>query len=109
MFLYWYEDEVEPAEWSNPIWKVKASKVPTEPLEPVYFETVTQMIKVCSLNTFTGVRDVAILLFLLDTGARANEFLSLNLDDINQVHGDILIRQGKGHKPRTVFIGRQSK
>ncbi len=31
-FLYWYEDEVEPEGWKNPIRKVKAPKVPTEPL-----------------------------------------------------------------------------
>jgi site-specific recombinase XerD len=108
-FFLWYEDEVEPQGWSNPIRKVKAPKVPMEPLEPVSFETVTQMVKVCPHNTFTGDRDAAILLCLLDTGARANEFLSVNLDDINQARGDILIRQGKGRKPRTVYIGKQSK
>jgi site-specific recombinase XerD len=109
VFLYWFEDEVEPEGWSNPIRKVKAPKVPIEPLEPVSFKTVTEMIKVCPINTFTGVRDVAIMLLLLDTGARASEFLALNLDDINQASGDILIRQGKGHKPRTVYIGKHTK
>jgi site-specific recombinase XerD len=108
-FFLWYEDEVEPEGWSNPIRKVKAPRVPLEPLEPVSFETVTLMIKACPRNTFTGDRDAAILLCLLDTGARASEFLSVNLDDINQARGDILIRQGKGRKPRTVYIGKQSK
>jgi len=108
-FFLWYEDEVEPQGWSNPIRKVKAPKVPVEPLEPVSFDTVSQMVKACRHNTFTGDRDAAILLCLLDTGARASEFLSINLDDINQARGDILIRQGKGHKPRTVYIGKQSK
>ena len=73
------------------------------------FGTVTQMIKACPHNTFTGDRDAAILLCLLDTGARASEFLSINLEDINQARGDILIQQGKGRKPRTVYIGKQSK
>ncbi|MDP2995497.1 MAG: tyrosine-type recombinase/integrase [Anaerolineales bacterium] len=108
-FFLWYEDEVEPVGWSNPIRKVKAPRVPVEPLEPVSFETVAHMVKACPHNTFTGDRDAAILLCLLDTGARASEFLSVNLDDINQARGDILIRQGKGRKPRTVFIGKQSK
>jgi site-specific recombinase XerD len=108
-FFLWYEDEVEPEGWSNPIRKVKAPRVPVEPLEPVSFETVAQMVKACPHNTFTGDRDAAILLCLLDTGARANEFLSINLGDINQARGDILIRQGKGRKPRTVYIGKQSK
>jgi site-specific recombinase XerD len=67
------------------------------------------MVKACPHNTFTGDRDATILLCLLDTGARANEFLSVNLDDINQARGDILIRQGKGRKTRTVYIGKLSK
>ena len=100
---------MEPQGWSNPIRKVKAPKVPLELLEPVSFETVTRMVKACPHNTFTGDRDTAILLCLLDTGARANEFLSVDLDDINQARGDILIRQGKGRKPRTVYIGKLSK
>jgi site-specific recombinase XerD len=108
-FFLWYEDEMEPEGWSNPIRKVKAPKVPMEPLEPVSFETVGKMVKACPRNTFTGDRDAAILLCLLDTGARASEFLSVNLEDINQARGDILIRQGKGRKPRTVYIGKQSK
>jgi integrase/recombinase XerD len=108
-FLYWYEDEVKPEGWKNPIRKVKAPKVSEPPLEPVTFDEVSQMVKACVRGTFTGDRDAAILLCLLDTGARANEFLNINLDDINQARGDILIRQGKGRKPRTVYIGKRSK
>jgi len=109
VFLYWYEDEVEPKDWSNPIHRVKAPKVPLEPIEPVSIETVTKMIKACDRDTFTGDRDIAVFLCLLDTGARASEFLNIDLVDTNQVSGDILIRQGKGYKPRTVYIGRQSR
>ena len=108
-FLFWYEDEVEPENWSNPIQKVKAPRVPVEALEPVEFETVSQMINTCESNTFTGIRDKAILLFLLDTGVRAGEFLSINIEDINQARGDILIREGKGKKPRYVYVGKHAK
>jgi integrase/recombinase XerD len=108
-FLYWYEDEVEPDGWKNPIRKVKAPKVGETPSEPVTFDEVKQLAKTCDRGTFTGNRDEAILLCLLDTGARATEFLSINLEDINQARGDILIRQGKGRKPRTIYIGKHSK
>lgn len=108
-FFLWYENEVEPEGWTNPIRKIKAPKVPIEPLEPVPFESVAQMIKSCERGTFTGDRDAVILLCLLDTGARASEFLDINLENVNQVRGDILIRQGKGSKPRTVYIGKQSR
>jgi len=50
-----------------------------------------------------------ILLALVDTGARASEFLNINLEDMNQATGAILIRSSKGGKPRTVFLGKKSR
>jgi site-specific recombinase XerD len=108
-FLFWWEDEVEPEDWKNPIRKVKAPKVALESLEPVPLDTVKALSESCLKNTFTGIRDRGIFLTLLDTGARAGEFLSINLEDINPITGEILIRQGKGRKPRTVFIGQKSR
>jgi integrase/recombinase XerD len=108
-FLYWYEREAEPEGWSNPIRKVKAPKVPLEPLEPVSHETIFGMIKTCNQGTFIGDRDAAILICLLDTGARASEFLNIDLKDLNQATGTILIRKGKGSKPRVVYLGKQSR
>jgi integrase/recombinase XerD len=108
-FFLWYEDEVEPQGWSNPIRKVKAPRVPMEPLEPVPFETVAQMVKSCERGTFTGDRDAAILFCLLDTGARASELLNIDLDDLNQASGIILVRKGKGGKPREIYLGKHSK
>jgi integrase len=56
-------------------------------------------------KSFSGSRDKAMILGLLDTGARAQEFLNINLEDVELATGSILIRQGKGHKPRMVFCG----
>jgi len=107
--LYWYEEEVEPEDWSNPIRKVKAPRVPEEPLEPVTFDTVSRMLETCQSDNFLGIRDKAILLFLLDTGVRSGELLSINLENVNQARGDILIRHSKAKRPRYVYIGRHSK
>lgn len=46
------------------------------------------------------------ILGLLDTGARAQEFLDLNLEDIDSGTGSVLIRQRKGRNPCMVFLGR---
>jgi site-specific recombinase XerD len=67
------------------------------------------MVKICILGTVTGDRDKAMLLCLLDTGARASEFLAMNLEDLNNARGTILIRQGKGSKPREVYLGKKSR
>jgi integrase/recombinase XerD len=108
-FMNWYEAEAEPEGWSNPIHKVKGPKIPTEPLDPVSIETVARMVKICKLGTVAGDRDKAMLFCLLDTGARASEFLAMNLDDLNIARGTILIRQGKGSKPREVYLGKRSR
>lgn len=107
-FLRWWENEVEPQDWTNPIKKVKAPKMSIEPLDPVDIETVKAMIEVCSHN-LTGQRDKAMMFFLLDTGVRASELVSINLEDVNPITGDVLVRVGKGRKPRTVFLGSKSR
>jgi len=107
-FLRWWENEVEPINWSNPIRRVKPPRVSIEPLEPVDIDAVKGMIEVCPKN-LTGQRDKALMLFLLDTGVRAGELVSINLEDANPILGDVLIRVGKGRKPRTVFLGSKSR
>jgi integrase/recombinase XerD len=107
-FLRWYDLETEPENWRNPITKVRAPRIIEEPLEPADIGDVRSMLNTCD-STFLGKRNRAILLFLLDTGLRARELLSLNLDDINLVTGNILLRRGKGGKPRNVFIGKETR
>ena len=84
-----------PKGWKNPIRRVKAPKLPTEPIETVHVEEIESMLKTCESN-YAGTRDKAMILGLLDTGARAKEFLNFNLDDIELATGSIMIRQGKG-------------
>ncbi len=52
-----------------------------------------------------NVRDRAALLFLLDTGVRASEFVALNVSDLDTKTGAVVVHLGKGQKTRTVFIG----
>ena len=107
-FLLWYEDENEPEGWKNPIHKIKAPKLSKEALAPVELETVTAMLEACA-NDYLGVRDKALLLLLLDTGARASEVCSMDVADLDQVNGGIVIRHGKGGKTRTVFLGKRAR
>jgi integrase/recombinase XerD len=67
------------------------------------------MLKTCERRTFTGDRDKALLLSLLDTGCRASEFVALNMSDENLHTGAVLVRAGKGGKTRTTFVGAKSR
>jgi integrase/recombinase XerD len=108
-FLRWYEFEVEPDGWKNPIHKVKAPKNPVEPIEGIKKEDFDSLVSACEKGKYYGERDKTILFVLLDTGVRASELCSINLEDINFPDSSILIRQGKGRKPRYVFFGKSTR
>jgi integrase/recombinase XerD len=57
----------------------------------------------------TARRDRAIILTLLDTGLRAQELCSLTLADVDLETGGILVRHGKGDKPRMVYAGKATR
>ena len=107
-FLNWWEFEFDYDDWKNPIRKVKPPKLIVEPLMPVELIDIHTMIKSCDRNFF-GLRDQAILLTLLDTGVRAQEFININQTDLNLVTGEIHIRCGKGSKSRSVYLGKKSR
>jgi len=107
-FLRWYEVEAEPEGWRNPIKKVKAPKVPEEILSPVSIPDVMRLVDTCK-NDRLGLRDAAILLTLLDTGARASELTGFDVSDLDGVTGALTIRKGKGSKGRVVFVGHKTR
>jgi site-specific recombinase XerD len=108
-FLNWFGDEFEPHAWTNPIAKVKPPRVRHEPLEPVPLPDVKKMLATCKRRTFLGDRDRAIMLALLDTGCRANEFLSLDVSDLNLSTGAAVVQRGKGNKTRVAFLGSKAR
>jgi integrase/recombinase XerD len=55
-----------------------------------------------------GVRDRAMLEILYSSGLRRMELLSLKLYDVDQKHGLITVRQGKGKRDRVVPIGERA-
>jgi len=112
--LNWYEAEVEPQGWSNPIAKVIPPKVippkvPQEPLEPISLEDLRAMLSTCRSRSLMDRRDKAILLVLLDTGLRASELLAVDIGDVDMATGSILVRRGKGSKFRTAFVGSKAR
>jgi integrase/recombinase XerD len=53
----------------------------------------------------TGQRNRALLQLMLDTGLRVSEACSLRWRDIDFTTGQLMVRQGKGAKDRTLWIG----
>jgi integrase/recombinase XerD len=53
----------------------------------------------------TGQRNRALLQLMLDTGLRVSEACALRWRDIDFTTGQLMVRQGKGAKDRTLWIG----
>jgi integrase/recombinase XerC len=106
-FLRWAWQEYDLPE-PVPIARVRAPKVPQLQLAPVPIPDLRAMLSTCD-RSFVGERDRAILLSLLDTGARSSEFLALDVQDVNMSTGAVLIRHGKGGKHRVVFLGAKAR
>jgi integrase/recombinase XerD len=88
---------------------LKAPKISTQPLEPIELSDVAALVHTCTSGSFLDYRDKALLVFLLDTGARAREVLQIDIEDIDLVSGATIIHRGKGGKARTVFVGKSSR
>ena len=109
-FFHWLaNEEVMPVEWRNPMLKVRPPKLTLDPLEPISIEDIKTLIATCQNGKFTGNRDYAIFLFLLDTGARAQELCDITVEDADLNTGSVKIRCGKGGKTRVVFLGRKTR
>lgn len=93
----------------SPMKRVRAPKLPEDQLEPVSMDDVRAMLATCNSRCLLDFRDAAIILALLDTGCRAAEFTALNYGDANLKTGALLVRSGKGRKPRMVFLGVTSR
>lgn len=107
-FLNWYEAEAEPPNWRNPLSNIKPPRLNEQPLAPIETATLKKLLATCD-DSFHGIRDRAIMLLLLDTGIRAGELVALDRDDIDEVTGDVQVRNGKGGKPRLVMIGKRTR
>lgn len=79
-------------------------KVPKKVLPALTKDDAKKLLDVCDCD-----RDKALLLFMLDTGARRAETVAVNVGDVDTRTGAVTIAQGKGQKGRVVYLGVQSR
>ena len=70
---------------------------------------ISGIVEYMQARTILRLPGCRVLCCLFDTGARAQEVMNMKLEDLDQVSGSILIRKGKGSKPRVVFLGKKSR
>ena len=80
----------------------KGKTYPPEVLTP---DEVREILATCSRRAPTGVRDRALITVMYRCGLRVSEALDLRPSDIDMKRGIVHVRDGKGHKARSVGIG----
>jgi integrase/recombinase XerD len=84
--------------------KFKMPNIASKQLRCLTAADVQQILNVC-----TEKRDKAMILLMVDTGARRAEVCALNWGDMNISSGLIRIVEGKGGKTRSVVVGIETR
>ncbi len=108
-FFTWAVDEGEIRE--SPMARVRPPLVPEEPPPVLSDDELKRLLKACEGRAFDELRDTALLRVLIDTGARANEVMGLQVgtDDPDVDLEEGLLRvMGKGRRPRYLALGAKS-
>lgn len=84
------------------IFHIKAKRVPYRPVEYLERSEMETILSVIDRSTEKGVRDYAALMFLYNTGARAQELCDMTSSDLRLEKPLLAILHGKGNKTRQV-------
>jgi len=87
---------------------VKLPKAPTKLIEPLTPDEIQRIMDSIDIHSYTGIRNHALLITLLDTGIREDEITGVNLGNLNLQDGCLKV-MGKGAKERIVPIGRYTQ
>jgi site-specific recombinase XerD len=98
----WLEEEEEIT--TNPMAWMRPPIVPEQPVPVVPEEGLRRLLAACAGKDFEARRDTAIVMFLLDTGARRGELADLQLGDLD-LDLDVALVLGKGRRERALPYG----
>lgn len=101
----WLEEEGEIPD--NAIARMRSPHVPEQPVPIVPADALRRLLDACAGSDFVSRRDTAIIMLLLDTGARRTELLNLRVADVSFEY-DVIHVLGKGGRQRAVPFGRKT-
>ena len=92
----------------NPFMRVPMVRREQKVVQPFSKDDVTTLLAACNPQTYVGSRMRAMILFLLDTGVRSSELVSIELCDVLFDEGRVRVMHGKGRKQRWTAISEVS-
>jgi site-specific recombinase XerD len=100
----WLEEEEE---LPNPMARMKPPIIPERPIPIVPDDGLRRLLAACAGKGFEARRDTAIIMLLLDTGARRAELADLQLAHVD-LNLDVLLVLGKGRRERALPFGHKA-
>ena len=88
----------------NPFMRVPMVRREQKVVQPFSRDDIQRLLAACDLRTCVGSRMRAMIFFLLDTGVRSSELVSIRLDDLFFDQHRVRVLQGKGRKQRWTAI-----
>lgn len=88
----------------NPFMKVPMVRRDQKVVQPFSKEDIMRLLEAAEQTTLVGCRVRAMIFFLLDTGVRSSELVSIRLDDVFVEEHRIRVLHGKGKKQRWTAI-----
>ena len=105
LLYQWLEDEAElPA---SPMAKMRPPIVPDQPVPVIPDDGLRRLLAACAGKGFEARRDTAMIMLLLDTGARRAELVDLKLAHVD-LDLDVLLVLGKGRRERALPFGHKA-
>jgi len=105
LLYQWLEDEDElPA---SPMAKMRPPIVPDQPVPVIPDDGLRRLLAACAGKGFEARRDTAMIMLLLDTGARRAELVDLKLAHLD-LDLDVLLVLGKGRRERALPFGHKA-
>jgi len=92
---------------ADPTVHMRPPIVPDKPVPIVPDDGLKRLFQACAGNSFEARRDTALIMLLLDTGARRDEMVGLALADVD-LDLDVLVVLGKGRRERSLPFGRKA-
>jgi site-specific recombinase XerD len=105
LLYQWLEDEDElPA---SPMTKMRPPLTPDQPIPVIPDDGLRRLLAACAGKGFEARRDTALLMLLVDTGARRAELVDLKLAHVD-LDLDVLLVLGKGRRERALPFGHKA-
>lgn len=94
---------------ANPAHNIKPKKVRKEKIDYFTIDQVRKMITSFDLRYKSELRNLLLVMILLDTGVRNSELVRINLDDVNFKERSIYIYATKTNTFRTVYYSKETE